>query len=74
MSFALKTRHFNNVFCLTYGAGRGRSLGDCKQVESRTKRAILVIRVADRISNIEIQQQTKVQHVGTRIMELNWSW
>lgn len=38
------------------------------------ERAMLGIRLQDRVLNTEIRKQTKVQDIEKRVMGLKWSW
>lgn len=58
---------------MTYGAEPWTLAHRVRVAQRPMERAILGIKLIDRVLNVQIRSQTKVRDVGNRIMKLKWS-
>lgn len=76
----LKTRLFNQCVLptMTYGAETWtltkETVHKIRVAQRAMERAMLGIKLQDRVRNVEIRRRTKVQDVGHVITKLKWSW
>jgi hypothetical protein len=76
----LKTRLFNQCVLptMTYGAETWtlthEAVHKIRVAQRAMERAMLGIKLQDRVRNVEIRRRTKVRDVGETITKLKWSW